>query len=73
MNSITIDGVVIPVVKNRPQFGTGRAKARVFVHSVVEAEEELLGKPAMTGWFDSQERLPETFRQKTAAQTAFWK
>ena len=44
MNSITIDGVVIPVVKNRPQFGTGRAKARVFVHSVVEAEEELLGK-----------------------------
>ena len=44
MNSISIDAVVIPVVKNRPQFGTGRAKARVFVHSVVEAEEELLGK-----------------------------
>ena len=34
---------------------------------------ESIDIPAMTGWFDSQERLPETFRQKTAAQTAFWK
>ena len=34
---------------------------------------ESIDIPAMTGWFDSQERLPETFRQKTAAQTAFGK
>ena len=32
---------------------------------------ENIGIPAMTGWFDSQEKLPEAFRTKVSAQTMF--